>query len=115
MRIVKENLFKNLGELHKEWTEAGVKASRVTTHRHVKEFGYGCSIVVFLFLRHSRTTDNVRGVLPGLRRRRTGLFLLDEKIFHLKAISLASVKLRFSILKTFLNCDLCSQRQMQKC
>ncbi len=23
-----ENQFKNLGELHKEWTEAGVKASR---------------------------------------------------------------------------------------
>ncbi len=40
MRIVKQNQFKNLGELHKEWTEAGVKASRATTHRRVKEFGY---------------------------------------------------------------------------
>ncbi len=40
MRIVKQNRFKNLGELHKEWTEAGVKASRATTHRRVKEFGY---------------------------------------------------------------------------
>ncbi len=40
MRIVKQNRFKNLGELHKEWTEAGVKASRATTHRHVKELGY---------------------------------------------------------------------------
>ncbi len=28
MRIVKQNQFKNLGELHKEWTEAGIKASR---------------------------------------------------------------------------------------
>ncbi len=28
MRIIKQNRFKNLGELHKEWTEAGVKASR---------------------------------------------------------------------------------------
>ncbi len=36
MRIVKQNRFKNLGELHKEWTEAGVKASRATTHRRVK-------------------------------------------------------------------------------
>ncbi len=35
---------KNLGELHKEWTEAGVKASRATTHRRVKEFGYSCRI-----------------------------------------------------------------------
>ncbi len=32
MRIVKQNRFKNLGELHKEWTEAGVKVSRATTH-----------------------------------------------------------------------------------
>ncbi len=39
MRIVKQNRFKNLGELHKEWTEAGVKASGATTHRRVKEFG----------------------------------------------------------------------------
>ncbi len=31
MRIVKQNRFKNLGELHKEWTEAGVKASWATT------------------------------------------------------------------------------------
>ncbi len=42
MRIVKQNPFKNLGELHKEWAEAGVKASRATTHRRVKEFGYSC-------------------------------------------------------------------------
>ncbi len=42
MRIVKKNQFKNLGELQKEWTEAGVKASRATTHRRVKEFGYSC-------------------------------------------------------------------------
>ncbi len=44
MRIVKQNRFKNLGELHKEWTEAGVKASRATTHRRVMEFGYSCRI-----------------------------------------------------------------------
>ncbi len=42
MRIVKQNRLKNLGELHKEWTEAGVKALRATTHRRVKEFGYSC-------------------------------------------------------------------------
>ncbi len=28
MSIVRQNRFKNLGELHKEWTEAGVKESR---------------------------------------------------------------------------------------
>ncbi len=42
MRIIKQNRFKNLGELYKEWTEAGVKASRATTHRRVREFGYSC-------------------------------------------------------------------------
>ncbi len=42
MRIVEQNRFKNLGELHKEWTEAGVKTSRATTYRRVKSFGYCC-------------------------------------------------------------------------
>ncbi len=42
MRIVKQNRFNNLGELHKEWTQAGVKESRATTHRRIKEFGYSC-------------------------------------------------------------------------
>ncbi len=42
MRIVKQNWFKNLDELHKKWTETGVKASRATTHRRVTEFGYSC-------------------------------------------------------------------------
>ncbi len=57
MRIViKQNRFKNLGEVHKEWTEAGVKASRAP-HTDVSR---NLAIVV------------IRGVLPGLRRR-TGL------------------------------------------
>ncbi len=32
---VNQNRFKHLGELHKEWTEAGVSSSRVTTLRHL--------------------------------------------------------------------------------
>ncbi len=32
--------IKHLGELHKEWTEAGVSASRVTTLRHLQEKSY---------------------------------------------------------------------------
>ena len=32
-RIVKQSPFKNVGEIHKEWTAAGVSASRTTTHR----------------------------------------------------------------------------------
>ncbi len=37
---VKQSGFKYLGELQKEWTEAGVSASRVTTLRHLQEKGY---------------------------------------------------------------------------
>ncbi len=54
MRIVKRNQFKNLGELHKEQTEAGVKASRATTHRRVKEFGCSCRIPLFKSLLNHR-------------------------------------------------------------
>ncbi len=55
--IVKQNRFKFLCELHKEWTGAGVKATRATTHRCVKEYGYSC---------HQRC-------LTWAKRRRTGL------------------------------------------
>ncbi|KAI2651864.1 Transposable element Tc1 transposase [Labeo rohita] len=59
-RLVKQNRFKNLGELHKEWTEAGVKASRATTHRRVKEFGYSCCIpLVKPLLNHSQCQRRV--------------------------------------------------------
>ncbi len=40
MRIVKQNRFKNLGELRKEWTEG--QGNKGTTHRRVEEFGYSC-------------------------------------------------------------------------
>ncbi len=68
MRIVKQNRFKNLGELHK----AGLgsrhqEPPRTDVSRNL------ATVVVFLLLSHSWTTDNVRGILPGLRRRRTGL------------------------------------------
>ena len=43
-KIVKQSRFKNLGELHKVWTEAGVSASRATTHRRLWEKGYNCRI-----------------------------------------------------------------------
>ncbi len=74
----------------------GVKASRATTHRRVKELA---TVVVFLLLSHSWTTDNVRGVLPGLRRRRTGLLPSGPKssfqmrasfVFHLETKVLES-------------------------
>uniref|UniRef100_A0A8C1RWK1 Solute carrier family 4 member 11 n=1 Tax=Cyprinus carpio TaxID=7962 RepID=A0A8C1RWK1_CYPCA len=43
-RIVKQNPFKNVGEIHKEWTAAGVSASRTTTHRRMQDMGFSCQI-----------------------------------------------------------------------
>ncbi len=43
-RIVKQNPFKNVGEIHKEWTAAGVSASRTTTHRRMQNMGFSCHI-----------------------------------------------------------------------
>ncbi len=80
MRIVKQNRFKNVGELHKEWTEAGVKALHTDVSRNL-------------------ATVVVRGVLPGLRRRRTGLLPSGPKssfqmrasfVFHLETKVLES-------------------------
>ncbi len=44
-RIVKQNPFKNVGEIHKEWTAAGVSASRTTTHRRMQNIVFSCRIV----------------------------------------------------------------------
>ncbi len=82
MRIVKQNRFKNLGELHKEWTEAEVKASK--SHNTVAR---------------NLATVVIRGILPGLRRRRTGLLPSGPKssfqmrasfVFHLETKVLES-------------------------
>ncbi len=43
-RIVKQNPFKNVGEIHKEWTAAGVSASKTTTHRRMQDMGFSCRI-----------------------------------------------------------------------
>ncbi len=61
LNTVKQSRFKHLGELHKEWTEAGVSESRVTTLRHLQENIWNRNIV--------------RSILPGLRRKRSGLLL----------------------------------------
>ncbi len=78
-----ENQFKSLCELHKEWTEAGVKTSRAP---HID-------------VSRNLATVVVRGVLPGLRRRRTGLLPSGPKssfqmraslVFHLETKVLES-------------------------
>ncbi len=65
---VKQSWFKHLGELHKEWTEAGVSASRVTTLRRLQEKGYQAT---------SETETTSEASL--LRRKITGLLLSGPK------------------------------------
>ncbi len=59
---VKQSRFKQLGELHKEWTEAGAQTSSG------KELPS-----------HFWNRNIVRSILPGLQRRRTGLLLSGPK------------------------------------
>ncbi len=85
-RIVKQNPFKNVGEIHKEWTAAGVSASRTTTHRRMQDM---VSAVAFLVSSHSWTTDSVRSVSPGLKTKRTGLLLSGPKVCSLMKVNFA--------------------------
>ncbi len=46
MRIIKQNPFKNLGELHKQWTEAGVEVCYPTRTRGSRNtFGSGFGLM----------------------------------------------------------------------
>ncbi len=69
-RDVKQSRLKHLGGLHKEWTEAGVSSSRVTTLRHLQEKSYQAT---------SENRNIVRSILAGLRRKITGLLLSGPK------------------------------------
>ncbi len=54
MYIIRVNYLKNLGEIHKEWTKSIKKPPHTDVSRNL-------------------ATVVIRGVLPGLRRRRTRL------------------------------------------
>ncbi len=81
MKIVKQNRFKNLGELHKEWTDQGIKSHHTQTCQGI-------------WLQLSSEAS-----YPGLRRRRTGLLPSGPKssfqmracfVFHLETKVLES-------------------------
>ncbi len=81
MRIVKQNRFKNLGELHKEWTEAGVKASRATTHSRVKESGYSCLQRCLTWAKEKKNwTVNQSGPKSSFQMRASFVFNLETKV-----------------------------------
>ncbi len=82
MRIVKQNRFKNLGELGKEWTEAGVKASRATTHRRVKEFGYSCRQRRLTWAKEKKNWTVAQGPKSSFQMRASFVFNLETKILE---------------------------------
>ncbi len=78
---VKQSQFKHLRELHKQWTEAGV----IKSHHAQTSSGKGLPS-------HFWNRNNIRSILPGLRRKITGLLLTGPKssfqmkvhfVFHL--------------------------------
>ncbi len=82
MRIVKQNRFKDLGELPKEWTEAGVKASRATTHRRVKEFGYSCRQRRLTWAKKKKNWTVPRGPKSSFQMRASFVFHLETKVLE---------------------------------
>ncbi|KAI2646441.1 hypothetical protein H4Q32_031148 [Labeo rohita] len=61
----------------KEWTEAGVKASRATTHRRLKEFGYSCRIPLVKPLLNPRRCQRR---LTSFQMRASFVFHLETKV-----------------------------------
>ncbi len=80
MRIVKQNLFKNLGELHKEWTVAGVKASRAT--KTVKEFGYSCRQRRLTWAKEKKNWTVAQWSTSSFQMRASFVFHLETKVLE---------------------------------
>ncbi len=110
MRIVKQNRFKNLGELHKEWTEAGVKASRATTRRRVKQFGFSCHQRHLTWARRrrrKRTGLSPSGPKSSFQMRASFVFFVSGRVEKLIAQVAWSPVLSFHSLWSFgLQCHL---------
>ncbi len=71
LNMVKQSRSKHLGELHKEWTEAGVKC--IKSHHAQTSSGKGLPS-------HFWNRNIVRSILPGLRRKITRLLLSGPKV-----------------------------------
>ncbi len=85
-RIVKQNPFKNVGEIHKEWTAAGVSASRTTTHRRMQDMGFSCRIPCVKPLLNNRQRQKR---LAWAKDNRTGLLLSGPKLCSLMKVNFA--------------------------
>ncbi len=77
---MKQNPFKNVGEIHKEWTAAGVSASRTTMHRRIQDMGFSCRIPCVKPLLNNRQRQKH---LAWAKDKRTGLLLSGPKLCSL--------------------------------
>ncbi len=84
-RIVKQNHSKMWG-IHKEWTAAGVSASRTTTHRRMHDMGFSCRIPCVKPLLNNRQRQKR---LAWAKDKRTGLLLSGPKLCSLMKVNLA--------------------------
>ncbi len=84
-RIVKQNPFKNVGEIHKEWTAAGVSASRTTTHRRMQDMGFSCRIPCQATLEQQTASE----VSRLAKDKTTGLLLSGPKLCSLIKVNFA--------------------------
>ncbi len=80
MRIVKQNRFKNLGELHKDWTEAWVKASRATIPTDVPR--NLATVVIRCVLRRRRTGLLPSGPKSSFQIRASFVFHFETKVLE---------------------------------
>ena len=85
-RIVKQSPFKNVGEIHKEWTAAGVSASRTTMHRRMQDMGFSCRIPCVKPLLNKRQRQKR---LAWAKEKRTGLLLSGPKLCSLMKVNFA--------------------------
>ncbi len=84
---MKQNPFKNVGEIHKEWTAAGVSASRTTTHRRMQDMGFSCHIPCVKPLLNNRQRQ--KRLAWAKDKKRTGLLLSGPKLCSLMKVNLA--------------------------
>ncbi len=90
---VKQNWFKHVRELHKQWTEAGVSAS---SHHAQTSSGKGLPS-------HFWNRNIIRSILPGLKRKITGLLLSDPKSsFQIKVNFAFHLEIYQEILEHFM-------------
>ncbi len=84
---MKQNPFKNVGEIHKEWTAAGVSASRTTTAQTYARHGFQLSHSLCQATLEQQTASEA--VSPGLKTKRTGLLLSGPKLCSLMKVNFA--------------------------